>query len=252
MHRKILILKTIPGSGIQNQETARPILIGLLIIFSAMAIVGLFLLAMAAHSAAYFNYDLTWARDVQNIHDGGFSLLMRGVGDPGYPPQVYVWLVLVLFILYKSGLKWAAIAEVFASVGIGVVGLIVKILVNRPRPSATLIYVANPALDGGKYSFPAGHVEVYMAILGFLLFLSITLAHRYAWMRTVEIIGYTIFLALIGISRVYVGEHWPSDVFGAYLLGGLWLELTILFYEWGKSRFFVDQKIKRKKGAVAS
>jgi len=245
MSRKSITFKSMSDWGLETGKNNRVWLIALLGLFSAIAVIGLGMLALSAHTTAYFSYDLTFARDVQSIQSAWFSLLMMAIGEPGYPPQVYIWLVLAIIILYRGGLKWAAITEIFAAVGIGVVGLAIKIWVNRPRPSPALIHVANPALDGGKYSFPAGHVESYMAIIGFLLFLSIVLAHRYAWMRTVEIIGYSIFLALIGLSRVYVGEHWLSDVFGAYLLGGLWLVLTILFYEWGKSRFFVAQKRKR-------
>jgi undecaprenyl-diphosphatase len=48
-------------------------------------------------------------------------------------------------------------------------------------------------------------------------------------------------IALVGVSRVYLGEHWPSDVIGAYLLGTLWLALTIYIYRKGKPHFFVHQ-----------
>jgi undecaprenyl-diphosphatase len=48
---------------------------------------------------------------------------------------------------------------------------------------------------------------------------------------------------LIGISRIYVGEHWASDVLGAYLLATLTLVAVIWFYRWGKTRFFVHQPV---------
>ena len=46
-------------------------------------------------------------------------------------------------------------------------------------------------------------------------------------------------IALIGLSRIYEGHHWASDVVAAYLFGNLWLALTVLGYRWGKPRFFV-------------
>jgi len=39
-----------------------------------------------------------------------------------------------------------------------------------------------------------------------------------------------LLIALIGVSRVYLGAHWPSDVAGAYLGGGIWLSMMIAVY----------------------
>jgi membrane-associated phospholipid phosphatase len=41
----------------------------------------------------------------------------------------------------------------------------------------------------------------------------------------------------IGVARVYAGAHWPSDAFGGYLIGGIWLALTIQVYRWAIARF---------------
>jgi membrane-associated phospholipid phosphatase len=43
-------------------------------------------------------------------------------------------------------------------------------------------------------------------------------------------------VGMIGPSRIYVGEHWASDVVGAYLLGSVWLAFSVLVYRWGARR----------------
>ncbi|MGB8644818.1 MAG: phosphatase PAP2 family protein [Anaerolineae bacterium] len=210
-------------------------------LYLIVAGIGLMVLALAAHTTPYFDVDLVVARAVQSIQAPWFDLLMRGVGWPGYPPQLYVGLALIFLILFFYASRWAAVSHLFATVGIGAVGLAIKMLVDRPRPSASLIQVANPNLDGGKYSFAAGHVESYVAILGFLWFLAYFSQGRSIW-RTLALIVFGVMIALIGLARIYSGEHWFSDVAGGYLLGSIWLVLTIRFYNWGKSRFLVKGK----------
>ncbi len=209
----------------------------LLVTVLVLATMALVPLAFAAHTIRYFDWDLAISHAVQGITVPGFDGLMLLIGAPGYPPQVYLLVVVILAALWRARLKWETVCEAFAIVGIGVVGLAVKIAVDRPRPDPNLIHVATPGLDGGKLSFTAGHVESYVAILGFLFFLAYISRDHSPW-RTLELIVFGLMIALIGLARIYSGEHWPSDVLGGYLLGAIWLALTIRLYEWGKPRFF--------------
>ena len=60
--------------------------------------------------------------------------------------------------------------------------------------------------------------------------------------RTLLMLFFGALILLIGISRIYLGQHWASDVVGAYLLGSLTLVANIAFYRWGKTRFFVAKR----------
>lgn len=207
-------------------------------LYIIIASVALIVLALAAHAVPYFDFDLTIARAVQSVQAGWFHGVMQAIGWPGYPPQTYVWTVMIFLILFFYGSRWSSVAFVFAAVGIGAFGLVVKLLVDRPRPSPELIQVWNASLDGGKYSFTAGHVGVYVAVFGFLMYLAYVSQNR-SWARTGVMLLFGVLIALIGLARIDSGEHWFSDVVGGYLVGSIWLLLTIYFYRWGESRFFV-------------
>ena len=113
-----------------------------------------------------------------------------------------------------------------------VMNSLTKLIVARPRPDASLIEVMRHYEHN---SFPSGHVEFFVTFFGFLLFLGYVLLKR-GWLRRAVVIVCGLLIALIGVSRVYLGAHWPSDTVGAYLAGGLWLMLMIEIYRRLKKR----------------
>ena len=153
-------------------------------------------------------------------------------------PQVDVIAVAAVLTLYFTGLRWEAVCALIAAVGVGI-GTLVKLVVYRPRPSADLVHVFHQLPSSG---FPSGHVLEFTAFGGFLAFLSYTL-FKPSWWRTAWLVVLTFVISLMGLSRIYQGQHWFSDVMGAYLLGTLWLMLTIKIYRWGKPKFFVTQPV---------
>ncbi len=207
-------------------------------LLDALALIGLSLFVRANKN---WPEDVTILKDVEGIHESVFNAIMHVVGQPGYPPQVYVVVLLVVVILWLFKLKWEAISEAFTIVGIGVVGLAIKMFVDRGRPPQELLN-GGTVLDSGKNSFPAGHVESYVAIFGFLMYLSWKLLPNNNWVRWLTLLVYGLMIAFIGVSRMYLGEHWPLDVLGGYLFGAFWLWLTIRFYEWGKDRYFTKDR----------
>jgi undecaprenyl-diphosphatase len=195
-------------------------------------------LAVIAHTVAYFPIDLTITHAVQAYHGPVFDRFMYAISWIGFFPQVAVTGLVVLLALALSGLRWEAVSALFATVSIGI-GSLVKIVVFRPRPSADLVHVLRQLPSSG---FPSGHVLMTTAFGGFLVFLCFTLLKPWAG-RTVLLVLLSLLIGLMGVSRIYLGQHWFSDVMGAYLFGSLWLMLTIRFYRWGKVRWFVHQPV---------
>lgn len=192
-----------------------------------LAAVGLFLiLAFMAHSAAYFPIDLAITRALQQYHWIWLVSLMRLVSWPGYGPQVLLVTGAISFLVWTLGLRREAAACLLVGASSLALNQLLKLAVARPRPSADLVQILRANSD---FSFPSGHVMFYTAFFGFLAFLSFTLL-RASWKRWLLLILLGGLVVLVGPSRIYLGNHWASDVLGAYLIGSLLLAAFIWLY----------------------
>ncbi len=99
-----------------------------------------------------------------------------------------------------------------------------KIFFERARPEHAVYFEPT-------YSFPSGHATMSVAFFAFIAYVLIKLSKK--WKRKVNIffISFGIILA-IGFSRLYLGVHYLTDVWGGYLIGMLWLIFGIGISEW--------------------
>lgn len=129
--------------------------------------------------------------------------------------KIVLVLTVVAIILIK-GLK----NKLFLLTGIvGTAGLnvVLKHIIQRERPNI------NRSIPEKGYSFPSGHSMMSMAFYGMLIFLIFKYVKNTALKWTLIVI-LTILLSTIGITRIYLGVHYPSDVIGGFLVS-----LTYLF-----------------------
>jgi undecaprenyl-diphosphatase len=120
---------------------------------------------------------------------------------------------------------------IFAGGLITLVNTALKLAINRPRPSADLVRVLSPEQGNG---FPSGHAFFVILILGLAAyFIFINLKNRV--LRILVLAGLIALIPLTGISRIYLGVHWPSDVIGGYLIGGVFLAVLIWFHRTWKA-----------------
>jgi membrane-associated phospholipid phosphatase len=203
-------------------------------------VVGAFaVLTILVKTMPSFAIDLQITRAIQLIHFPSFALLMSLISWPGFGPQDIFIIGLIILLIYAFGLRWEAVMALIAAIFTTGINVLVKDLVQRPRPTPNLV---NVFAKLPSYSFPSGHVMFYLGFFGFIWFLAFTLL-KPSLKRNLLLVFFGILIVLIGISRVYLGEHWASDVLGSYLLGSLTLVAIIQFYLWGKTRFFVHQPV---------
>ena len=100
---------------------------------------------------------------------------------------------------------------------------IVKLLVQRPRPDNSLWLITESG-----YSFPSGHTMISVLFYGTIIYF----LHRY---RPKHFVLYTVLLIFlmvgIGVSRIYLGVHYASDVFGGYFLASILICVTITIFQ---------------------
>jgi len=106
---------------------------------------------------------------------------------------------------------------------------VVKVSVARPRPPYFSLDPAGIFQSVNQYSFPSGHVLFFVVFFGFIAYLA--WLHQTGSARIVVIAICSALVILIGLSRVYLGAHWASDVVGSYIIGILWLFVVILGYQ---------------------
>lgn len=103
-----------------------------------------------------------------------------------------------------------------------------KLLVDRPRPHLAPVWMVLGLSYPTDASFPSGHALHTTVFYGTLAFLWFRFSHgRRRWLGMPIA---AIVVLLTGISRIYLGVHWPSDVLGGYLYGAFWLWLSIAGY----------------------
>jgi len=91
----------------------------------------------------------------------------------------------------------------------------VKDIIHRDRPNILRL------IEIGGFSFPSGHSMVSMSFYGFLIYLYF-INYKTRWKYPITSL-LAIFILLIGLSRIYLGVHYASDVLGGFFLGILWL-----------------------------
>ena len=184
------------------------------------------ILALFAHYYPYFSFDLTVSQLLQSLQLPGLYTFLWLISLPGntnfLPYTLAIILTILLFIRHRLGIITSLIG-VAISVS---VSAILKFLVHRPRPSDTLVTVYDRLKD---LSFPSSHALSYTLVLGFLIYLTQKEIKSTVIKKTLTIF-FDLIIVLVGISRLYLGVHWFSDVLGGYLLGVICLHFTICLY----------------------
>ena len=158
-----------------------------------------------------------WAH---GFDDPTLDILMRAITFLGAGPAVVGFVVVgAALALWRNGRVPAGVLVAVAVVA-EILNVSLKHLFQRARPDL-FSKIALPT----SYSFPSGHALVSAAVYGMA---AIVVARLYPRLRAPLYLGALLLVFLIGLSRVYLGVHWPTDVLGGFALGGFVLVTGIM------------------------
>lgn len=152
---------------------------------------------------------LVWiAQHVRNAVLDPFMMLYTQLGNTG---MLFIALGVVM-LLFKQTRKVGVSALCAMLIGLIVVNFTIKPLVARARPWLVIENFVNLVPEHDPNSFPSGHTNAAFAFA-----LAVCLSAPKKWMKITAV----CMAAVMGLSRLYVGVHFPSDVLAGAVIGSL-------------------------------
>ncbi len=174
----------------------------------------------------YSVIDLEFSEEVQEHNFPLLDTLMRGVSWFGRQ-AVAISLALgtaLIFLLLRFRREALFVGLTLLS---SVMNFGIKMLVNRPRPTEDLVRIVEKAQH---QSFPSGHTVYYVTFFGFLIFLLFRLRQVPQLVRWLVGAISLLLIVTVPFSRVYLGDHWFTDVVAGFVLGLISLVVLITLY----------------------
>ena len=127
-----------------------------------------------------------------------------------------IFVLIVLLILRNKD----AVFVIFNLIFLRLLNYAIKIIIKRDRPNILRL------IKIGEYSFPSGHAMISMGVYGYLIYLIYKKINN-LYIKYLGIIILSLLIILIGISRIYLGVHYFSDVVAGYTLSLIYLIIFI-------------------------
>ncbi len=173
-----------------------------------------------------FAIDVATTEFVNSISTPWLVTLMGWITEAGSVMWLTIASVIsaIYLLFFSSFSRWVAVYFAVNMIGISVLTKLLKTAFGRKRPSVLEQY------DGTGFSFPSGHSTGSIVFYGFIIYLIANshLGKRVKW--TINIL-LALFAISIGISRLFLGVHFITDVMAGILFGFLLLFICIMALE---------------------
>ncbi len=200
------------------------------IILSLLCAICVAVIAVMITNKQIAGFDSSIISAVQGLESPALTALFKIFTFIGSTATVAVLSLLLLVFMYFV-MRYRSEVFLFIAVmgGTVVFNQIFKYMFHRERPSIHRL------VEETGFSFPSGHSMLAFALFGVVAFLLWhELSSRIA--RGIVIVVAALVILCVGISRIYLGVHYPSDVLGGYLSSGFVLTIMIWFYQRHKEK----------------
>ena len=200
----LLVMPPFARDTIWQAARANPVLLGLPLFFSLVALSLLWQAGQRVDAWVFLTFNLRGVRPIW------LDWTMLGITQLG-SGYILPVLAVVLWLIPEQGLVYNV---VLGSLTLWLVVELVKAFVGRSRPSVRLTQARIVGFKQPGRSFPSGHTSQ--------IFLLITLLVQHFSFGGWAVVALYVLAVLVGITRVYVGAHYPRDVLAGAALGLLW------------------------------
>lgn len=203
-----------------------PFIITILIaLFLVVGGINLFIdLTETLHSDFINRFDRRITDFVISFRNPQLNNIFQFITDIGDLQGYLIVTALIAIFYYWKFKNLKLIGEiVFVAIVSGLSNIALKQVINRARPDAVHLVSVE------TLSYPSGHAMSAMAFYGFLIFLVYNFKLNKV-LKTVLIIIFIFLIAAIGVSRIYLGVHFPSDVAGGFIAGFIWVIFCIVLF----------------------
>lgn len=192
---------------------------------SLLSAIGFSVIAILVSDKKIAQFDSVITSFVQGLESPAITSIMKFFTFIGGGFPVAIVSIVVLLVLYKIlHHRRELILFIWVVIGTGLLNEALKLIFHRTRPTLHRIVNAN------GFSFPSGHSMIAFSLYGILAFLLWRhISTPYG--RGILIVFSSAMILMIGISRIYLGVHYPSDVLGGFLASGFWVAVSIWFYQ---------------------
>ncbi|MHB8688997.1 MAG: phosphatase PAP2 family protein [Candidatus Dormibacteraceae bacterium] len=204
-----------PLPGARTSPFRWPLLVLGLLLLSLFGV-----LTIYATSHIYMPFDVSVERWIQGVSWGPLVTVFTWFDWLEGSRQLYAGLGTIAVV---AVINWKKAPLMAVGAAAGPIYSVVQGIIQRPRPSADLVHVIRHT---GSFSFPSGHVVFFSWVL-VLLIVCIAMGRLSRPLLAVAWIAAALVLLVACIGRIYLGEHWPSDVIAGLALGLGWTALAL-------------------------